>query len=160
MGRGYVITIDYGGLAPELYASGRRQGTLSGHFKHTPVADPLQRTGRQDLTSHVDFSTIVRQGRTHGLTPIGITTQRRFLNNLGLDLFVRKLRALGLSQGELDANRMGMLDLARPGGMGDFKVLVQGKDVEQRSLWGLGGDEQATELAEKAETANAHANPR
>ena len=148
--QGYIITIDYGGLAPELYAGGRRQGTLSSHFKHTAVPNPYQRSGRQDLTSHVDFSTVVRQGRTHGLTPIGITTQQRFLNNLGLDQFVRKLRALGLSQGELDANRMGMLDLARPGEMGDFRVLVQGKDVEQRSLWGLGGDEQATELAEKA----------
>ena len=151
LSRGYVNTIDYGGLAPELYSGGRRQGTLSGHFKHTPVAGPLQRPGRQDLTAHVDFSTVVSQGRTHGLTPIGITTQQRFLNNLGLDLFIRKLRTLGLSQETLDANRMGMLDLGRPGGMGDFKVLVQCKGIEQLSLWGLDGDELATELVEKAE---------
>ena len=93
--RGYVITIDYGGPASELYTTSRRQGTLSGHFKHTQAADPYQRTGRQDLTAHVDFSTIVRQGRKFGLTPIGLTTQRQFLNNLGLITFMRKLRSWG-----------------------------------------------------------------
>ena len=30
-----------------------------------------------------------------------------------------------------------MLQLIRPGGMGDFKVLVQGKDAPDTQLWGL-----------------------
>ena len=149
--RGYVITIDYGGPASELYAPSRGQGTLSGHFKHTQAANPYRRTGHQDLTAHVDFSTIVRQGRKFGLTPIGLITQGQFLNNLGLGVFTRKLRSLGLSQPVLDANRMGMLDVARPGGMGDFKVLVQGKGVEQRGLWGLDRSDEATELVEQTE---------
>lgn len=147
--QGYVITVDYGGLAPEVYAAHRRQGTLSGHFNHTLAPDPLQRTGHQDLTSHVDFTTIVREGSKQGLAPVGLTTQRRFLNKLGLDRFTRKLRTLGLTQSELDANRMGMLDLVRPGGMGEFKVLTQSKGVEQQRLWGMEGDDRAAGLIEE-----------
>ena len=149
--RGYVMTIDYGGPASELYAAGRRHGTLASHFKHTQTPNPYQRTGRQDLTSHVDFSTLVRQGRRCNLTPIGLISQRQFLNNLGLDFFTRKLRTLGLTQQVNDANRMGMLDVERPGGMGDFKTLIQGKGVEQRSLWGLDGNSRVGELIERAE---------
>ncbi len=42
-----------------------------------------------------------------------------------------------------DANRMAMLDLARPGGMGDFKVLVQGKGVDTATLTGTRGHSDA-----------------
>ena len=31
----------------------------------------------------------------------------------------------------MDANRMAMLDLARPDGMGDFKALAQGKGLAE-----------------------------
>ena len=37
---------------------------------------------------------------------------------------------MGLSQRERDANRMGMLELAKPGGMGDFRVLAQARGLE------------------------------
>ena len=38
-----------------------------------------------------------------------------------------------------DSNRMGMLDLIRPGGLGDFKVLVQSKNAPGYPLWGIHG---------------------
>ena len=38
---------------------------------------------------------------------------------------------------------MGMMDLIRLGGMGEFKVLVQGKNAPDTSLWGV---EASTEL--------------
>ena len=69
-----------------------------------------------------------RGGR--GLTVAGFTTQREFLLNLGLGRLVESLAGMGLSQGERDANRMGMLELARPGGMGDYRVMGQTRGLE------------------------------
>ncbi len=37
---------------------------------------------------------------------------------------------MGLSQRERDSNRMGMLELAKPGGMGDFRVMAQARGLE------------------------------
>ena len=48
------------------------------------------------------------------------------------------LPATGLKQREIDANRMSMLDIVKPGGMGEFKVLAQGKGVGVPALWGFG----------------------
>ena len=45
------------------------------------------------------------------------------------------VRESKLSQAEKDANRMGMLDLIRPEGMGDFKMLIQQKDPSAGLLW-------------------------
>jgi len=141
--RGFVLTIDYGHTAPELYSPRRPRGTLTCYYQHVQVSNPYQRIGRQDMTAHVDFTSVVEYGRDHGLEALGLTTQGRFLADLGLGAWLRRLARMGLRQRELQANRMGMLELARPGGMGDFKVLVQGKavGVSARRLWGLGEGE-------------------
>jgi hypothetical protein len=39
-----------------------------------------------------------------------------------------------------------MLDLARPGGLGDFKVLAQGKKVGLPALWGFAPSAEAEAL--------------
>ncbi|MCE2404558.1 MAG: SAM-dependent methyltransferase [Dehalococcoidia bacterium] len=133
--RGFVFTVDYGDAAPELYA--RPRGTLTTFHDHVQTDAPLQRVGLQDITAHVDFTAVTRSGAAAGLETLGLTTQRELLHNLGLGEMLGKLRAMGLPQREADANRMGMLDIARPGGMGDFRVLVQGKGVGRPELWGL-----------------------
>ncbi len=95
--------------------------------------------GEQDITSHVDFTAVANLGERHGLNSQPSLTQADFLGNLGLGSFQRRLMGAGLGQSERDANRMAMLDLARPGGMGDFKVLVQGKGVDAAALTGIRG---------------------
>ena len=40
---------------------------------------------------------------------------------------------------------MAMLDIMRPGGLGDFKVLVQSRGIDRPDLWGL---ERKSELEE------------
>ena len=132
---GFVLTVDYGDSASELYA--RPRGTLTTFHNHVQTDDPLQRVGRQDITAHVDFTTVIQAGVNTGLEPLGLTTQREFLNNLGLGDMMAKLRPMSLPQREADANRMGMLDIARRGGMGDFRVLAQGKGVGSPGLWGF-----------------------
>ena len=44
-----------------------------------------------------------------------------------------------MGQRERDANRMAMLEMARPGGLGDFKVLIQSKGVPGTVVTGVQG---------------------
>ena len=132
---GFVLTVDYGNGAPGLYA--RPQGTLTTFHNHVQTDAPLRRVGRQDITAYVDFTAVTRAGIGAGLDLLGSTTQREFLHNLGLGEMTADLRAMRLPQREADANRMGMLDIARRGGMGDFRVLAQAKGVGRPELWGF-----------------------
>ena len=136
--QGFLLTIDYGHPASELYSSSRSRGTLTCFYRHTQTDSPYVRIGRQDITAQVDFTSLIDAGRSLGLGPQGFATQREFLQNLGIGRFIGRLPSAGLSQRQVMANRMGMLDIIRPGGIGDFKVLVQGKGVGSPPLWGLG----------------------
>jgi SAM-dependent MidA family methyltransferase len=145
LSKGFVLTVDYGHKATDLYSLQRREGTLRCYYRHTLSADPYQRVGSQDMTTHVDFTATAALGTRYGLTGQPLHTQALFLHNLGLRTFQRRLVAAGLGQSQRDANRMAMLELARPGGMGDFKVLVQSKNVANPSLTGLVGASRAWE---------------
>ena len=147
LGRGFVLTVDYGQTAEELYSfERRRRGTLTTFYRHLQTDAPLQRIGLQDITAQVDFTSMVDCAKEAGLLPVGITTQREFLHNLGLPELIE--RGSGTRR-EIQANRTGLLELVKPGGLGDFKVLVQAKNAGQPSLWGLDGDEAARELVGK-----------
>ena len=113
---------------------------MTTYYKHTQIDDPFQHIGSQDITSQVDFSTVVKAGIDNGLAFLGYSTQGQFLNNLGLDIWRRELGRTRISAREEDANRAGLLDLVRPGGLGEFKVLLQGKRVTADKLWGFNTD--------------------
>lgn len=130
LARGLVLTIDYGHEARDLYSPELSGGTLRCYYDHTLQGDPYRRVGRQDMTSHVDFTSLALAGESRGLTVAGFTTQREFLLNLGLGSLQESLAGMELSQRARDANRMGMLELAKPGGMGDFRVLAQARGLE------------------------------
>ena len=135
---GFVLTLDYGRLAPELYSMDiRPRGTLTTYYRHTQTDTPLERIGRQDMTAQVDFTTVMNAGRRAGLETLGFATQGIFLSNLGLPHLRRRLAGLDLPRRQLAANNTGMLALARPEGLGNFKVLAQGKNVGIPALWGF-----------------------
>ena len=125
--RGFVLTIDYGHLAEDLYAPSRSRGTLQTYYRHMDGASPYQRIGRQDITAHVDFSLLLEEGKRVGLNPVALTTQAEFLRGLGHHEFLRKIRAGDLPTAERAANMMSLNELVKPGGLGDFKVLIQEK---------------------------------
>ena len=146
---GFVLTVDYGHPAQELYSPERRpRGTLTTYYRHTQIDAPLRHIGRQDITAQVDFTSVVDAGRRHGLQPWGFGPQGRFLRHLGLGRMQQRLSRLVLSQDVAQANRAGMLDLARPGGLGEFKVLVQGKAVASSELWGFNPSDEAVALVD------------
>ena len=135
---GFVITVDYGKTASQLYSAKERpDGTLTTYYRHTQTDDPFSHVGSQDITAQVDFTAVVQAGRARGLSMLGYARQSDFLRSLGLGDWQRRLGGLNLSQQQTQANRAGILDLARVGGLGDFKVLVQGKNVGKPKLWGF-----------------------
>ncbi|MQF48623.1 class I SAM-dependent methyltransferase [SAR202 cluster bacterium AC-647-N09_OGT_505m] len=131
LNRGFVLTFDYGHLAHDLYSPERSGGTLRCYYRHVMGGNPYRHIGRQDITAHVDFTSLMRSGEDHGLTTVGYITQREFLQNMGFSRFLDSLGQRRLSQSERDTNRMGMLELVKAGEMGDFKVLAQAKGLHR-----------------------------
>jgi SAM-dependent MidA family methyltransferase len=122
--RGYHLAIDYGYLDREFYA--RPRGTLMCYWRHQAVEDPYLRIGEQDITAHVNFSDLIREGAAVGLTTEEFKTQMDFLVQLGV---LKELEALmPADTAEAIQRVMAVKKLVLPGGMGErFKVLVQRK---------------------------------
>jgi SAM-dependent MidA family methyltransferase len=138
--QGFVITIDYGYPASELYGPKRGEGTLMTYYKHTGTSDPYIRLGQQDITTHVDFTAVILHGERNELKLVSLTSQRQFLLNLGLDAFLEALAGKGLPYQEYLANRYSMLELVREEGMGNFKVLLQSKGIAAFPFYGTTPD--------------------
>jgi SAM-dependent MidA family methyltransferase len=129
--RGFVITVDYGHTAADLYSPERSRGTLLGYARHQTSENPYERIGLQDLTAHVDFSALATAGEEGGLEVTGFTNQMSFLIGLGVEAMVQELEP-----GSAEAQAVAQL--FRPNGMGTtFKVLVQHKGVPRPELDGL-----------------------
>ncbi|MGE3960712.1 MAG: class I SAM-dependent methyltransferase [Dehalococcoidia bacterium] len=124
--RGYILTIDYGYEARELYASWRKQGTLMAFRAHSPQPDPLDRPGLTDLTYHVDFTTLAAAAGGFDAAPL--TTQAEALTVLGL---ADALRASG-ERAHQDvqryaAERRAAETLTDMSGLGRIRVLALAK---------------------------------
>jgi SAM-dependent MidA family methyltransferase len=134
--RGFILTVDYGYPAGELYAPHRRAGTLMCYHRHTAGENPYQRLGEQDLTAHVDFTLLERAGAQAGLEPLYFGEQYRFLMGLGFVEALMERQAREPDERRAAALRMTLKNLIMPDqGMGEtFKVLVQGKDVGRPQL--------------------------
>lgn len=140
LSRGFVITIDYGYQAEELYGPMRKNGTLLCYYRHQVEEDPYTRVGRQDITTHVDFTSLVRCGEEAGLKTFWYGEQYRFLMAAGMMDELLVLESRPVSEEERLKDRLALKKLMLPdGGMGDtFKVLVQGKGVDRPELLCLG----------------------
>jgi len=134
--RGFIILIDYGHEAHDLYSASHSAGTLTTFARHlshgpestTPSETPawLRQPGEQDLTAHVDFTSVRAAAEAEGLTTIGFLDQTYFLLGLvgALELHDRKAR-------------MALKTLVMPGGLGStHKVLILGKGVGTPTLQG------------------------
>jgi SAM-dependent MidA family methyltransferase len=131
MDRGFVLTVDYGHTAQDLYGSDRKDGTFLCYFRQQANDDPLIRVGEQDMTAHVDFTSLAVVGETLGLQVTGFTNQMSFLMGLGVEKMIEKL--------EPDSSEFrAAIHLLKPNGMGStFKVLVQHKGISCPELDGL-----------------------
>ena len=136
--RGFVTTIDYGYPAKE-YSIPRRGGNLLCYYRHTVNEKPFERVGLQDMTCHVDFSSLARSGGDAGLTVEGFTTQLNYLLGMGILEELEEVAAFDERGVESIARNQGIKRLIMPGGMGDmFKVLIQSTGVRGGGLGGFG----------------------
>ncbi len=137
--RGFVLTFDYGYPADELYAPWRRDGTLLCFYRHNPSDDPYARIGKQDITAHVDFTSLMRTGEANGLELAGFTTQSRFLANLGIGAGVDTIaKETPEALEEYYARRRAVQELIDPAGLGRIRVLAERKEVPPAELQGFG----------------------
>jgi SAM-dependent MidA family methyltransferase len=138
---GYLLTIDYGYPATRYYSPSRTQGTLQCYYQHAHHSDPYSHVGRQDVTAHVDFTALERQGKLSGLQTVGFTQQGLFLMALGLGdrLSILSNPNSDLSLQATIQRREALHSLMNPMGLGNFGVLIQSKGLEKagRSLKGL-----------------------
>jgi SAM-dependent MidA family methyltransferase len=124
---GYVVTVDYGAEASDLYdAPERSQGTLRSFQRHRFADDVLAHPGEQDITATVDWTFVRRVGEKLGLETIEFLGQDQFLLKCGLleelELMVEGTQDEGLKQQLRTSSR----EMILPGGMaGSFQVLVQ-----------------------------------
>lgn len=125
--RGFILTIDYGELAPDLYSLQNNQGTLVCYNRHVVSRDPYQHIGQQDITCQVDFTSLMRLGDRHGLATVGYALQRQFLTNLGFSSFLDAPETQRQSAARAALSRMAMMTLVDSEEYGDYKVLAQVK---------------------------------
>ncbi len=133
--RGFIVLIDYGHDARDLYSPAHATGTLMTFAKHRsggPEASAdvpawLQHPGDQDLTAHVDFTSVCAAAEAEGMIAIGFLDQTYFL--IGL--------LEGLPNPQSAIRNPQFKTLMMPGGIGStHKVLILGKDVGAPALRG------------------------
>jgi SAM-dependent MidA family methyltransferase len=131
--RGFIILIDYGHDARELYSPAHAGGTLTTFARHQssgPESAPetpawLRNPGEQDVTAHVDFTSVRAAAEAEGLTTLAFLDQTYFL--LGL------LPEIPNPQSAI----RNVKTLVMPGGLGStHKVLILGKGVGAPALRG------------------------
>jgi SAM-dependent MidA family methyltransferase len=136
--RGFVLTVDYGYEAPELFSERHMRGTLLAYDRHRASERYFRAPGEQDLTSHVDFTAIDRAGQRGDLVRTGFTTQANFLLALARESNLADLEGNDLSEVEQAKARNAFKTLIHPEGMGEtFKVLIQHKGIDAPVLTGL-----------------------
>ena len=126
--RGFVLVVDYGYDASELYGPRRLAGTLLGYRGHRVEEDPFASPGEVDLTAHVDFTAVERLAASQGFRTVSSTAQSEFLVSAGLEEELRALQASpDLTMADYTRARSGIVRMLDPRHMGRFRVLVMAR---------------------------------
>ena len=138
--RGYVLTIDYGHRAAELFDDLHMRGTLLAYQNHRATENYYALPGEQDLTAHVNFTALETWGKRAGLETVGLTSQTSFLLALGRGNEFADLYNGRQTELEQARARLQLKTLIYPEGMGErFQVLIQQKGAGSAQLTGLAG---------------------
>ncbi len=136
--RGFILTVDYGHEAAELYDARHMRGTLLAYRRHRASEDFFATPGEQDLTAHVNFTAVDIFGRRSGLQRTGLAFQTNFLLALARRFGVDNLGGPNLSHAERMRERLKFKTLVYPEGMGEtFRVMIQHKGISAPRLTGL-----------------------
>ena len=140
--RGFLLLIDYGHEASELYSETHASGTLATYHRQR-IADAadgvpppwLVDPGECDITAHVDLTLVRDSAEEAGARTLGVLDQTYFL--LGLGATGRALRDTGEHGVPALRRRLALKSLLVPGGLGStHKAMIFGKDVGTPALAG------------------------
>ncbi len=117
----YILTIDYGFERAEYFAPHHKDGHLQCYYRHTKSDNPYRHIGEQDITSHVEFTSLMELG----LETVRFTDQTHYLLEIG-EPIIREI--VERDAGKLSSERNAIHQLTHPGLMGRaFRVLIQRK---------------------------------
>jgi SAM-dependent MidA family methyltransferase len=124
---GYLITVDYGFEAEELYgASARHDGTLRAFRRHEFVDDVLASPGDYDITTSVDWTFVKNVGNQRGLEVERFQALDRFLIEAGALEELEHRLVTADSESEKSSLTTAAREMILPSGMAaHFQVLVQ-----------------------------------
>jgi len=131
LANGFLVTVDYGAEAAELYdATHRPRGTLRGFSRHSFVDDVLVQPGECDITSSVNWTQVKTVGEKLGLKVVDFASQDKFLLQAGLLDELEQQLSRAETEAEKASLTTGAREMILPGGMASsFQVLVQRRDV-------------------------------
>lgn len=126
--QGAIFIIDYGYSKANYYHPQRNNGTLMCYYQQQGHDNPLILAGLQDITAHVDFTSLAQIAFDHDLDVAGFQSQADFLLAGGItELSLHGGDAFEMLQQATEIKR-----LTLPTEMGEtFKVLTLTKDLEQ-----------------------------
>ncbi|MEY5009745.1 MAG: hypothetical protein RLZZ253_884 [Verrucomicrobiota bacterium] len=131
---GAVIVVDYGYPRSELYRPERSEGTASAYHGHRQHSNLLANPGADDLTAHVDFTTLAEAALASRFQLRGFCDQSRFLAGLG-PLHFEDSPVPGP---EMEKELRAFKTLFHPGIMGSsFKALCLAKLPDPKPLSGF-----------------------
>lgn len=128
--QGAIFVIDYGYSQAAYYHPQRSNGTLMCYYQQQGHDNPLILPGLQDITAHVDFTSLAQIAVDNGLDVAGFQSQADFLLAAGiteLSSFSDHDDAFQMLQQATEIKR-----LTLPTEMGEtFKVLTLTKNLDQ-----------------------------
>ena len=151
--RGFLVLIDYGHPADQLYSASHAAGTLTSFVQHvSPTYGPadsapgwLQDPGSRDITSHVDLTSVQRLAEALGCETLGLLDQTYFLMALAGVALGGADQPGGLALPSDPRSLRAFKTLMMPGGLGStMKVMVFGRNVGRPLLLGLRGPARLT----------------
>ena len=142
LSRGFLLLVDYGHEAHELYSATHAAGTLT-TYRRQRIADAadgapppwLVDPGECDITAHVDLTLVRDAAEAAGARTLGVLDQTYFL--LGLGAVERVNRKSDEGSVAALRRRLALKSLLMPGGLGStHKVMLFGRNVGTPALAG------------------------
>lgn len=132
--RCYLIIVDYGAEASDLYSAQHRpEGTLRAFHHHDFACDILARPGEQDLTTTIDWTNVEQVGKESGLETVSFERQDKFLLRVGLLEQLERETLRAKSEADALTLRSSVRELVLPGGMSEsFQVLMMKRNDERK----------------------------
>ena len=138
-GRGFVLTIDYGHEAQELYDDRHMRGTLLAYEKHRASENFFRAPGPAGPDGSRQFhGPRSSTASPAGLQRTGFTSQSNFLLSLARHSDFADLQSPAMTETQQTRARLLFKTLIYPEGMGEtFQILIQHKGIAAPHLSGL-----------------------